>query len=153
MDVHVRDNLNAIFPIMRLRKTADESVTSSAVLQDDDHLTFSIAANEVWIYQLGLWVNSGAGGFQIQITGPSGSSGISLGYSSVGGVPTMRTSAVNATVVNAAATYTDQNWQFNGTMVNGATPGSCKLQWAQSASNGTASTIKANSFMLANRIA
>ena len=32
-----------------IRKTADESVTSSTTLQDDDHLTFVIRPNEEWI--------------------------------------------------------------------------------------------------------
>ena len=153
MDPHIRDNFNAIFPIMRLRKTADESVTSSAVLQDDDHLTFSIAANEVWIFQLSLWVNTGAGGIQTQITGPAGSSGVTMGYISSAGTTTGKTAALNAVFNSNAATFTDQPWRIEGTIVNGATPGTCRLQWAQSASNGTASTIKANSFLLAHRIA
>jgi len=44
--------LVANFGIIAKRKTADESVTnagSGTTLQDDDHLTFSIAAAEEWI--------------------------------------------------------------------------------------------------------
>ena len=153
LNLHLRDNLNAIGAHVRLRKTADESVTSSVTLQDDDHLTFAIAANEVWIVELMLHCNSGAGGFTLRITAPSGSSGISqLFNDTTAGSVTGAHSNINANLISAGATYTDEPFWIRATVVNGATPGNCLLQWAQGSSNGTASTIKANSHLLAHRI-
>jgi hypothetical protein len=153
-NTHIRDNLNAIFPIIRLRKTADETVTSSAVLQDDDHLTFAIAANEIWILELMLLVNAGsAGGFKGQITAPAGASGISQTFNdTTGGSVTGSSTSVNATFFAATLTITDEPFWVRATVVNGATPGNCLLQWAQNASSGTGTIVKQNSHMLAHRI-
>ena len=68
-NTHIRDNLLAINNHVHVRKTADQSVTSSTALVDDTHLTFAIAANEEWIFQLALWQSTGAGGMKFQMTG------------------------------------------------------------------------------------
>jgi hypothetical protein len=153
MDPHIRDNFNVIGARFHLRKTADESATSDITLSDDTHLTFAIAANEVWVTRIGLWVNTGAGGLQMQMTGPAGATGIQLGFSAIGGVPTTFAVALGSLAWAATATYTNQFWTLESTVVNGATPGTYRLQWAQNASNGTASTLKANSFLIAERLA
>lgn len=48
----------ATFGLIVKRKTADESVTSSVTLQDDDHLSFPIAANEEWVGTIYLAIGS-----------------------------------------------------------------------------------------------
>src|SRR3990167_11402530 len=55
------------------RKTADESVTSSTTLQDDDHLTFSIGASEEWVGSIFLSVGAALSttGIKIAITVPT----------------------------------------------------------------------------------
>ena len=40
--------------IKRIWKTADETVNNSIAVQDDNHLSFSIAANEIWEFRIVL---------------------------------------------------------------------------------------------------
>jgi hypothetical protein len=153
-NAHIRDNLSAVGNHYKLRKTGDQSVTSSVTLVDDTHLTFTIGANEEWILDLMLHVNTGAGGIQLQITGPAGSTGISQEFNdTTGGSVSGTHSNINTPVISAAATFTNEPFWVKATVINGATPGTCRLQFAQGSSNGTASTVKQNSHMIAHRIA
>src|SRR5690606_29046795 len=61
-------------------KTADESVTNNATVQDDDVLSFAVAANSSYIWELTLMATySTAGGspegLRITFEGPSGTVG------------------------------------------------------------------------------
>lgn len=56
------------------RKTADEPVTSSTALQDDDHLLLAVGANEVWEFDMTLYVTGDVGGdLALTVAGPAGS--------------------------------------------------------------------------------
>lgn len=141
-----------------VRKTADESVTSSTALQDDDALLFAVGANEIWEFRFVLGV-VGAGGedFKAAIAGPAGST---ITWSFGGEMFFNTAAAPGVTRVLAggapASHYTDNletRVEIVGIIVNGATSGNCKLQWAQDTSGGTAVTVKANSFLRAHKIA
>lgn len=160
MNTHVRDNLNAIGPHIHLRKTADESVTSSVVLQNDDHLFFSIAANEIWIVQFALFYQAAqAGDLQVAWTVPAGCTGIHGGQAPA----TTTTDGTNTTMWTRPQTSFATALLLGGdgaanctllgaaTFVNGATAGTVQLQWAQNTSSATATTVRANSYLLAHR--
>ena len=148
MNTHVRDNLNALGPRLIVTKAVDESVTSSTVLQDDDHLQFAIGASEAWSVSLVLGLPAAPGGIKIALTAPSGAAGWwalraidGTGYVFEGAK--MSSTFVDGDVTGTATvagTITVQGYCLNST-----TPGTFKLRWAQSSSNGTPSTLKRGS--------
>lgn len=141
------------------RKTADETVTTSTTLQDDDHLVFPIAANEEWTvtYHADCGAALGTTGIKVAVTTPAGSTlDFSATITGLGGsgqpfggrTTTSGTAAVNL----ALAAGGDQ--QLFGVLwvLNGATPGNVTLQWAQGTSSGTGLTLRKGSFLRANKI-
>lgn len=141
--------------IKLVRKTADESVTSSTTLQNDTHLLFAVAANEVWLFEAFLAVEgSDAGDFKLAFKVPSGATLIWAAH----GVRTGATTAtddINAIVIevdDSPATYgsaaaSDVGIFVKGTIVNGANAGDLQLRWAQATSDGTPTKVLANSWL------
>lgn len=144
------------------RKTADESVASSVVLQDDDHLFFPLAPYEEWVADFALIAGSNLNitGIKIEVTVPPGA-----------------TFRAGATVVgeNQDGTCDFQTWTaaggaFFGTTLflpagvgrasiyvhlwalNGGSPGNARLQFAQMTSGGTAVALFKGSSLIAHRI-
>lgn len=141
-------------------KTADESVTSSIVLQDDNELLFTAAANatyEVWAFLHYIGVNAG-GILKIGWAGPASAtfdwtaSGLATGAIAT-------TGNLDASYLSLASTITlggganDVVARPSGLLVTSATSGTFKLQWAQGTSSATATTVKAGSFLAYRRIA
>lgn len=137
-----------------VRKTSDESVTSSTTVQDDNELSMTLNANtNYWVD--GHLITDGAvgGDVKLQFVVPSG---------------TIRWLA-NGPVVSATGTVTDVNRNFQvgsspvtlGTIASGtnsvilifgivrvgASGGTFKLQWAQGSSSGTATRVRTNSVL------
>ena len=146
-----------------VRKTSDESVTSSTTLQNDDALVFAIGASENWAITFHLFVRSHASGdIKIGVTVPSGAAGALSGIG-----PALGTSDVDDTnVVIANPTSTDFSGtlsfgaiatgsysyiQINLLVVNSTNSGNVQLQWAQNASNGTATTVYTHSHGVAQK--
>jgi hypothetical protein len=165
MNTHVRDNLNAILPIMHVRKTADQAVTSSTALVDDTHLFFSIAANEIWFGQMVLFYDGGtASGLQVALNVPASATGF---WGAIGEAASSSAMAATTMDITAANGLTDSHVETFGAagagtfgiasvhfnVVNSTTAGTVKLRWAQVTSGGTSTTIKANSYLLAFRAA
>jgi hypothetical protein len=149
-------------PALYVRKTANESVTSSAVLQNDDHLLLQVAANATYLLELFLiYDGDAAGDIQIGFTFPAGatidwtpgglttgatqqSGSVKLAHVSTGageGVGAVGTGAGNRVVARAT-----------GILQVAGTAGTLQLQWAQLASSATATTVLANSWMALRRI-
>ena len=143
--------------IYRVRKAGDQSVTSNTTVANDADLSFAVAANETFIFQCYVlsYSASSAGGFKATFAGPSGST-ITGGPSNV--------------ILNASAASTAGSWgaggatfdyfadsnnrplYFSGTILNGATAGTCRLQWAQNTSTATAVTVKAGSYIFGMKV-
>ena len=148
-----------------VRKTADESVTSSAVLQDDDHLTLTIGANETWFYLFWLVVDATtAGDIAATIVAPSGAAGwqgaartsTSAGGATNLGFDAAITTAVDGSVarnLGGSGSGTVTVSQYGAFVRNGSNAGNVKLQWAQASSNGTASKLLTDSIMIGVRLA
>jgi hypothetical protein len=147
----------ATFGMIIKRKTADESVTSSAALQDDDHLLFPIAANEEWTATFEVTVTySSAGGYKNAITVPAGATlRASSLFTDPGGSPQMTTSTTSGgALINTLPAGTSSAMvRVTVWVLNGATPGNVVLQWAQSVSNGTPTVSVKGSYLIANRSA
>lgn len=161
-NLHIRDNLLALGPHLVVRKTLDESVTSSTLLQNDDVLLMAVAANEIWHVQLCLSFSAvqatgdlkvaftfPAGG-EIGMTGPGADNTGTFNMSRFEGTTTPTT----ARSFSGPASSTARAFQvIEGIFINAGTAGNFQLQWAQAASNVTATIVRANSTLWAVKLA
>ena len=155
------------------RKTADESVTSSTTLQDDDHLTFAIAASEEFVGSIFLSVGAALSttGIKIAITVPTAATleviASAGNYYNTTVAPTYTTlrTTTSGTALDFTATGFSNGIGANGGdvvhdlisihfwVLNSTNAGSVTLQFAQSTSSGTAVTVRKGSHLVAHRVA
>lgn len=149
-----------------VRKTVDETVNNSTVLQDDDALTLAIGANETWAFEFVLFVDGGASGasadfrsaltvpagatFRAEATGP-GSSATTMAAAN-GSYAALTVSGTTGGIVGLITSDTVQV-TIKGVVVNGATAGSLTLQWAQWTATVTDVIVRAQSHLIGRRIA
>jgi len=162
MNTHLRDNLLAVGAHLIVRKTSDQSVTSSTVLVSDTALTMAVGTSEVWLFHFILrWEASTAGDFRVSFSLPSGQiDAAASGYIS-------NTTGVLAEQTWEALTATDaQPQDFGGhgaalpqiTMIDGiytggGSAGSVTLRWAQWTSDATATKVLTNSTLWGVKLA
>lgn len=135
-------------------KSVDETIISSAALQNDDELVFAVRANEVWHFKAYLRFNSGTvPDIQFAFTVPAGAAVQYGGYDTGPGAagPKVLNASGGSYDVNGLAT--DNFALIEGVVVNGATPGNVQLQWAQFSSTASNTTVKKGSCILADRLA
>lgn len=162
LNTHIRDNLNALNGYVL--KTADESVTSSATLQNDNHLLYTIGAIGTYAFDLYLYATSAAnaaGDIKVAFTFPTGTmhfsgwaadSGIASGAIQTG-VWVAKLSAVSGTdTFDAGLSTATLGIVIHGILIATAT-GTLQTQWAQLASNANASTVKAGSHLIVRQVA
>jgi hypothetical protein len=157
MDVHVRDNLN-ILRWAFARKTSDQSITSSTTLTDVTGVNIAVAASEVWAFQTFLTCTAAASGppdIKFEFTGPAGSTIVwsTPGSPNTGDTYSLPLIAAGGAGIVTGADTTQRGYMGLGTIVNAGTAGNLQLQFAQSTSSASAATIKANSWLLAFRMA
>lgn len=136
-----------------LRKSADESVNGSDVLQDDDHLVLAMLANEIWLVEMLLkWVETANGmrsDGDYAFVLPSGASGWGIEYISDG-----------VTEISDITVETEISIGLNSEVIArlfvlitcGATPGDAQFQWAQHSAQAHDVTLKENSCLIARLI-
>lgn len=136
-------------------KTNDESVTASTTLQNDDHLFFIGVPNTLYVVDFYLRAEFHAlGQIKIAIDAPSADF-ISLNAAIIadGVITGQGTANALATAVPLVITSATSGMvQAHVGILIGATGGQVVLQWAQNTSNGTATTVKAGSYLIANQI-
>ena len=145
-----------------VRKTADETVTSSTTLQDDDHLLFSIGASEIWAVEVVLFYNASTTG-DIRV-GMSGPSGVTVHHGHLALTPAVTTwnGDVNAfafmggsgsdSLTGGGAGSDDVTFIYKALVVNGGTAGTMTIQWAQQSSHSTGTIVRANSYLIAHQV-
>ena len=147
--------------VLRLIKTADESVTTSTTLQDDDALKFLMGANETWVFDVvGFWGAGSTGpDIKVGLNGPGTPTLLRAQiqhYNGPGQTPAgaggILTSYGTSEAVDISSGPPDTLFTLKGTVINGSTPGNLVVQWAQRVSSATATTVKAGSFLVAHRI-
>jgi hypothetical protein len=130
-------------------KTSDEIVNNSNALQDDNHLTFAVGANEKWTYRFVVQANSAAAAdLQFAVSAPSGA--------------TCDTSVINSEEAEVASNLgcgvasstittngSDETYEIIGTVQTSATAGNVTLRWAQATADGTNTTVYIGSSLLA----
>lgn len=133
-------------------KTARETVTSSATLQDDDHFVFAVSANKTYALRA-TFIGSSAsasGGLKWAFTVPSGTSGrasLILHGTSFG-------TDIDITVgTGVSATIGVTNIIImTGYITTSATAGNVTFQWAQNASFGTGTYLERGCTMILTEV-
>ncbi|MDT3395428.1 hypothetical protein RKE29_01975 [Streptomyces sp. B1866] len=150
------DGLNALFA--QAYKTADESLSSSTTLQNDDQLAVPVAANALYRVDLFLIYSSDVSAdFKLDFTTPSGST---MRWTPQGPAPSasgtdgslvfqVRTGSESAVLggtgsgVAAAAA---------GSLSTGGTAGTLQVRWAQNSSSVTTTTVRLGSLLTLLRV-
>lgn len=147
-------------------KSADESVTNSTTMQDDNHLVLPLLANnEYWLECFIIYGANATADIRIDFTIPAGTThdfthgGIRLGHNTADGFDNISRSrfqeiSTQGTVGGFHATAnTDLGViPLEGKIVVGGTAGNIQFQWAQNTANATATVVKANSLMVLQRL-
>jgi len=146
-------------------KPANETVTSSTTLQNDDDLFVSVEANAQYEMSLRLLHdsdNNAAADVKTGWTGPSGATmfwgghGANVAETGTSGTITavnMETHLINETMTFGGGDSSGTYAIIGGVLTTSSTAGTLQLQWAQNTSNPIASTVRAGSVLSVRRIA
>lgn len=145
--------------ILSAVKTADESVTSSIALQDDDHLVLTVVAGARYAIEAYLDVEADpAADITLGWSVPAGASlswtetGISAGNTgNIGSIKQSRLDAATSSGVGIVAAGSVV--RPAGSLLTVGSGGQVRLRWAQSVSSGTPTILKAGSWLRATRLA
>ena len=142
-----------------VRKTASETVISSTVLQDDDHLFIPVVANGVYQVEVLLNITSsagGSGGMKIGLSTPTGSTSNVLSEININDdfhwTRAWLTNNTSYSTENTINNAKNPAARMNGIVTVGSTAGVIKIQWAQNSSNSDPSTLLPPSFLKITRI-
>jgi len=153
------DNFNTAVMHLIARKSGDESLPSSTVLQDDDTLIAPVGTTEVWKFEYSLLVTGAAGdihfGFTYPASGTVSSNIVGFNTSSTlqGLLLADATSPADASSWLVTSDTVPCLYVIPVTYTGGGTAGSLTLQWAQATSNATATVVKANSTLWGVKLA
>lgn len=142
--------------VLRAVKTADESVSSSTTMQNDDHLSVTLEAGHYHLELLLLVEGGAAPDFKLDFNGGASSITNIDGVVSDGELNTSFTTMRNQriTSISTAKTFLASTWPRHiriSAGVHCGTGGTFTLRWAQNTSSGTAVTLKKGSWLLAVR--
>lgn len=141
-------------------KSADEDIANNT-LQDDNHLTFPIAASEIWVVEYHLYAACASNSPDIKMA-----LGVPVGATTIWGIAGLDDGATNTASSKRqshasaalssgipASSVADTYINFVGTIENGANAGTVALQWAQnSTSAGNPTKVKRGSWMIATKV-
>jgi hypothetical protein len=132
-------------------KTADESVTSSTTLQDDNDFTFTVGANQT--YEIDGIIKascSSTGLLKAQFVAPTGSTefiNIFVNRSAADDVTFMFSPTTSYNIATTTISSTTDVIMIHGTVKTSSTAGTFKLQWSQKTSHSTATIFYSQSFL------
>ena len=117
-----------------------------------------MAANETWLYRFGIFaVGNSTGEFKFELTAPTSGLlwyGFGGAQEDTGAVVVMFPAHDEA---NSAYTMNldtvERRFGLDGIIANAANAGNVTFRWAQNVSNGTATVVKKNSYLIATQVA
>lgn len=142
------------------KKTANEVVNNSASMQDDDHLTVTVAANAVYeLTALLIYDGTTTADLKAGFTGPSGATldwvthsldatagsgttAVKMTAQTISGTPSFGSIGAGSKVVG----------RVSGLLTVASTGGTFKVQWAQNTAEATDTTMYAGSYLSLRRI-
>lgn len=137
-----------------VRKSANEDVISSTVLQNDNELFFTVLANEVWLINLFIFLfrqGGGAQNTQMIWTAPAASTMVRSVNGSLFNVSVIDWLAPAASQIVAGGSPAVW-YHTEGVYTGGANGGTLQLQWAQEVSEASIHRVSAGSFIKALRL-
>jgi hypothetical protein len=133
-------------------KSADETVNNSTTLQDDDHLSFSIAANEAWAFHLCLFYRAATTpDVKYALTVPASATYQLFSVQQFQAVGDG--AAITTAVANGSGASVTEGEMASGVVVNGANAGTVQLQWAQNTANASNTKVLQGSYIIATKLA
>lgn len=138
---------------IHIQKPTDETINNVGALQNDDHLTFAIWANETWIWEMLVdYTSTVAQDINFAITAPAGAtcvySVMDYDEGTLGNANTACPTAIRMTTDSA----TDESALISFSVVNGGTAGNITLQWAQGTAAAVNTTVHDGSYLHAYRV-
>ena len=139
----------------RVRKTADETITTQTALQNDNHLLWAVGTNEFWMFEFMLYVSGDAtGDAKFHVTGPAG---VDTSYAYVNyrdanvafAVPALQDENEIGLVIGISSVQSLVH--IVGSMLTAGTAGNAQLQWAQQSATGSL-TVHTNSYLVAQKL-
>jgi hypothetical protein len=158
------DLLTSMQPL-HAAKTANTSRASTTAVTADPELQLSVTANAEYIFTFYLRIGGiQAGGIDIMMTTPSGASGsysctrLTADASADTGQTEETRSSTRITYnveteFSPVSTSANQVLEGSGRLIMGSTAGTFSVDWAQNASNATATTMHSDSWISLRRIA
>jgi hypothetical protein len=142
------------------RKTANEAVTASTAVQDDDHLFLTVEPNAVYLIDAFLIYLAGNNNPDLLLawSGPAGATfdwtagGLLSTVTTVTGSIHLQHRAIGETVA-VGATTSAAVARPSGLLVTGVNGGTFRFRWAQNTSDASATEVRANSWLRAQRVA
>ena len=146
-------------PIILVRKTADQVLNDDGDMQNDTHLLFAIAANEIWMVEFFIhFASNTAADFKADITVPSGATGrrhsVAVDEADanfIGELFALSGSSLTADVEAPGSGSTNTYLLLTYLVVNSVTPGNVTLRWAQQFAHASDTTVFLNSWLRATR--
>jgi hypothetical protein len=150
-DAHIRDQFKATWHCIA-KKNTDESVVSSAVMQDDNDLFIPAVAGEVWRFDADLIFDGAtAGDFTWRWTFPGGSLVVKIEEftlsdgSTSSQMSTRFTTSPTGAQASAGFAAGDPRLMIIHCFYTASSTGNLQFQWAQFASSGTPTILRAGS--------
>ena len=157
-DVLAAADMNAWTVPLAVFKPADTARTSTTTATNDPDLQVSVAASATYAIRVVIQYKGGTNGSsdaQFQINAPASSSGFAVH---------IRHQIVSLTFTSdQVGLGSPSNWGTNGTgviecgtidaLVTTTASGTLAVAWSQNTSSATATTVLANSYLIAQRIA
>lgn len=140
-------NLASYTPqVITVKKSSDETINSSTTLQNDDDLSFSIGANEIWSVTWFIAYTSGTTpDFKCNFSMPSGCASLSAKYDTLSSYTTGDITAPGSGFLGVQL--------IKSIFTNSSNAGSVTFQWAQQTSDAGDTIVHEESHLIATRIA
>lgn len=144
---HVSLHTRALYAFVR--KTADETISSNAVLQNDDQLLIAVPTAGVFCFDATIFYTSGnTPDIKFAFTVPAGATvrwgilGLASGATTSTGDVQVQSQAGSgsSTTIGGANATTAVAW-ISGMLSMGGTAGTFQLQWAQATSDASNTTV------------
>lgn len=159
MNAEIRDQLNSLIAAqLKIVKSGDTGRTSTTTLAADPHLALAVSASATYLLDGFIDYDGafGAGGLKMDFTLPAGAT---LRWGPLGNVVADTTQKYHSNTVNTGSlpvgTYgtggSHTAATLRGYLTVAGTAGTVTLRWAQSASNGTATTVYTGSWIRLER--
>ena len=139
-----------------IRKSANETITSSTALQDDDQLLFAANTNETWIYEVSYIYTTGATAtpdIRVGMNGPAGSTCVyQVADIAHAGNANAGSTACNTALSMATTATGTKGGYLTGSITTAATAGNVAFRWAQNTSSTTSTVVVAGSSLVAFKL-